>query len=142
MGEFDYIAENVEKPTGWHEALADRVTAFVGKPYFLLTHAVWFVLWVGVNTGIVFMARQFDAYPFSLLGILLSIEAIFLTGFVLISQNRQNAYTEQAARLDYEVNVRTYRELRATRTELREAMVRFAEWERRSEVSPAGETES
>jgi uncharacterized membrane protein len=50
-----------------------------------------------------------DEYPFGLLGIILSVEAIFITGFLLISSNRQSAHANKRAELDYEVNVRTYR---------------------------------
>jgi uncharacterized membrane protein len=46
-----------------------------------------------------------------LLGILLSIEANFITGFLLISQNRQTSRAEKRSQLDYEVNVRTFREI-------------------------------
>ena len=58
------------------------------------------------------MVRAFDSYPFGLLGIILAVEAIFITGFLLISQNRQSVHADKRAELDYEVNVRTYREIR------------------------------
>ena len=87
--------------------------AFVGNPYFIIVHAFWFLLWIGVNTGIVMLGSMFDAYPFGLLGIILSIEAIFITGFLLISQNRQSARAEKRSELDYEVNVRTFREIQS-----------------------------
>ena len=72
---------------------------------------MWFGLWIAVNTGLVMIGRRFDDYPFSLLGILIAIEAIFVTGFLLITQKRQTDYADKRAELDYEVNVRTYREL-------------------------------
>jgi uncharacterized membrane protein len=115
LGEFRYALEEIARTARWHETLAERVTAFIGHPYYVAVHMVWFALWVAVNTGIVVMAHRFDEYPFGLLGILLSIEAIFITGFVLIAQNRQSAHADLRARLDYEVNVRTYRELRELR---------------------------
>jgi uncharacterized membrane protein len=87
------------------------VSAFIGKPHFLVVHVFWFTAWVALNTGILAVMADFDEYPFSLLGIILSIEAIFITGFLLISQNRQNAHADKRAELDYEVNVRTYREI-------------------------------
>ena len=58
---------------------------------------------------------MFDVYPFGLLGIILSIEAIFITGFLLISQNRQGAHADKRSELDYEVNVRTFREIQNTK---------------------------
>ena len=80
-------------------------------PFYIVLHIIWFGLWIAVNTGFVMVGRRFDDYPFSLLGILIAIEAIFVTGFLLITQNRQTEYADKRAELDYEVNVRTYREL-------------------------------
>jgi uncharacterized membrane protein len=111
LGEFRFVREELLAAARWYEHLADRVTAFVGKPHFLVVHAVWFAAWVVLNTGLVAMFAHFDDYPFGLLGIILAVEAIFITGFLLISQNRQNAHADKRAELDYEVNVRTYREI-------------------------------
>jgi uncharacterized membrane protein len=58
-----------------------------------------------LNSGAIVAGVVFDAYPYSLLGIILAIEAILITSFVLISQNHQNAHQDQRAELDYEVNV-------------------------------------
>ena len=111
LGDFRYAEEEIARESRVHEKIADRVTAFIGNPYFIVVHGLWFLAWVAVNTGFVMISRQFDAYPFGLLGILLSIEAIFITGFVLISQNRQSSHAEKRSQLDYEVNVRTFREI-------------------------------
>jgi uncharacterized membrane protein len=111
LGEFRYVREELGAVSRWYERLADRIAAFIGKPHFLAIHLVWFAAWVALNTGIVAVMAHFDEYPFSLLGIILSIEAIFITGVLLISQNRQNAHADKRAELDYEVNVRTYRQI-------------------------------
>jgi uncharacterized membrane protein len=111
LGEFRYVREEFLGKTRWHERLADRVTAFVGKPQFLVVHALWFGIWIAANTGMLAMFAGFDAYPFALLGIVLAVEAIFITGFLLISNNRQMAHAETRGELDYEVNVRTYRRI-------------------------------
>jgi uncharacterized membrane protein len=111
LGEFLYVAEEIARETLPHEKIAERVTGFIGHPYFLVVHTVWFALWVAINTGLFMILRRFDVYPFSLLGIVLSIEAIFITGFVLISQNRQSTHADKRAELDYEVNVRTFRDI-------------------------------
>lgn len=111
LGEFKYVQEELAAATRWHEALAERTTSFIGKPHFLLIHAGWFAAWVLINTGVIMGIARFDGYPFALLGIILAAEAIFITVFVLISQNRQNAHADKRAELDYEVNVRTYREI-------------------------------
>jgi uncharacterized membrane protein len=101
---------------GRTSAFADRIAAFIGNPYFIVLHAVWFLLWIAANTGLVTFSPMFDAYPFGLLGIILSIEAIFITGFLLISQNRQSGFAEKRSELDYEVNVRTFREIQRMKT--------------------------
>ena len=80
--------------------------------------------------------RRFDASPFALLGILLAIEAIFITGFVLISQTRQGARADVRAEADYEVNVRTYRELRAMHASLRDISARLARLEAAAADAP------
>ena len=115
LGGFRYALEELEARKHWHETLAERVTGFIGKPRFFVFHILWFVVWIGVNSGLVALARQFDTYPFSLLGILLSAEAVLVTGFILIRENQQNAYADKRAEIDYEISVRTYREIVAMR---------------------------
>ncbi len=112
LGEFEYVHEVLKAETRWHEALAAKVSSFIGNPSFFVVHAFWFAIWVGINTGLLTLVQAFDTYPFGLLGIILAIEAIFITGFLLISQNRQSIHADKRAELDYDVNVRTYREIR------------------------------
>ncbi len=131
LGEFRYAEEEIARTSRVHEKVADRVAAFIGHPYFIVVHALWFFLWVAVNTGIVMISRRFDVYPFGLLGILLSIEAIFITGFLLISQNRQSANAEKRSQLDYEVNVRTFREIQNLKQVLTAMQARMEEIEAR-----------
>jgi len=64
---------------------------------------------------------MFDPAPFGLPGIILAAEAVLIAGFVLITQNRQNAYADKRGELDYEVSVRTYREIMALRKALEAA---------------------
>ncbi len=114
LGEFKYVLEEMRARTRWHESLAQRATAFIAKPQFLAVHAAWFGTWVAVNSAMVALTFHFDAYPFPLLGIVLAIEAIFMSCFILITQNRQNEYADKRAELDYEVSVRSFREIRQT----------------------------
>ena len=111
LGDFKYVLEELQETARWHEALAERVVAFIGTSHFLLVHGLWFLVWVAINTGIFAFVRQFDVYPFGLLGIILAAEAVLIAGFVLISQNRQNAHADKRAELDYEVSVRTHRDI-------------------------------
>ena len=111
LGEFKYVLEELQVTKSWIERLADRVTLFVSRPHFVTLHVLWFVLWILANGGFIWGFQRFDEYPYSLLGIILAIEAILITGFLLISQHYQYDYSEKRAELDYEITVRTYRKL-------------------------------
>ena len=124
-GGFAYVREELKKESRWHEALADQVVAGIGKPQFLGVHLLWFLGWTAINTGFLVMAPRFDAPPFALLGIILAMETIFITGFVLISQNRQAKYDAKRAELDYEVNVQTFRKIAELETTLQAVLARL-----------------
>lgn len=111
LGEFKYALEELYAARNAIERLADRVNQFAGKPHFISLHLFWFGAWMLANSGWFGAIQTFDEYPFSLLGIILAIEAILMTGFLLISQNHQYAYSEKRAELDYEVNIRSYRKI-------------------------------
>src|SRR5438128_2842186 len=91
LGDFKYVLEELRSEARWHEVLAEKITAFIGKPHFLVVHGLWFALWVAINSGIFAFIRKFDEYPYGLLGIILAAEAVLITGVVLISNNRQSA---------------------------------------------------
>src|SRR3970282_1594195 len=80
----------------WQERLADVITGFSGRMFFVMIHVVWFSAWIVLNSG-VFGNRPFDPFPYGLLTMVVSLEAIFLATFVLISQNRMNQQAEQRA---------------------------------------------
>jgi uncharacterized membrane protein len=92
------------------ERVADDITAFAGSMRFVYIHTLWFGLWIIVNVGLVAavlggLLAPFDPFPFGLMTMIVSLEAIFLSTFVLISQNRQAAIANQRAELDYQVDV-------------------------------------
>ena len=141
LGEFRYVPEELRREARWHESAAERVVAFIGHPYYLVVHALWFTLWIALNTGLISLVDRFDDYPYGLLGILLAIEAILVTGILLISQNRQNAHADKRAELDYEVNVRTYREITEIKRMLAELEGRLSARDRSPrDASPSKET--
>jgi len=86
---------------------ADRVTAFAGSLNFVYLHGVWFGIWILINIGLIGSALAFDKFPFGLLTMIVSLEAIFLSTFVMVSQNRQADRSEVRANLDFENNVRS-----------------------------------
>jgi uncharacterized membrane protein len=87
--------------------LADRITAFAGSLKFVYIHAVWFAVWIAVNVGVVGQRDEFDRFPFGLLTMIVSLEAIFLSTFVMVSQNRQAARSDVRSELDFEANLRS-----------------------------------
>ncbi len=86
---------------------ADAVTRFAGSLNFVYLHSVWFGVWVLFNVGLLGATLQFDSYPFGLLTMIVSLEAIFLSTFVMVSQNRQAMRTEVRGQLDFETNLRS-----------------------------------
>ena len=102
------VNEEVEATRTAVERVADAIAAFSGSIPFLVLHAIWFVLWVGWNT---LRPGGFDPYPFGLLTMIVSLEAIFLSVFVLLSQNRQAAKDRVRADIEYDVNVKAEMEV-------------------------------
>lgn len=92
------------------ERLADLITDFSGRMYFIYFHAIWFAVWIVINLGW-FGFKPFDPFPFGLLTMIVSLEAIFLATFVLISQNRMGAEADRRADLDLQMNLLTEHEL-------------------------------
>jgi uncharacterized membrane protein len=87
--------------------VTDAVTAFAGSLSFVYLHVGWFVVWVLLNAGLFGAEREFDGFPFGLLTLIVSLEAIFLSTFVMISQNRQAARADVRSELDFETNLRS-----------------------------------
>ena len=97
-----------------HEALASRscgqrlgdvVARSAGQMWFIVGHGVWFGVWIALNYGLVPGLRAFDPFPFQFLTFIVSLEAIFLSLFILMSQNRSNAQAEARAHLDLQINL-------------------------------------
>ncbi|WP_165486080.1 DUF1003 domain-containing protein [Frankia sp. Cppng1_Ct_nod] len=86
---------------------ADAITSFAGSLPFVYLHAAWFGVWVLMNEGVFGQAEVFDPYPFGLLTMIVSLEAIFLSTFVMVSQNREAARQNLRADLDFETNLRS-----------------------------------
>lgn len=83
---------------------ADALTAFSGNMIFVYLHTLWFGLWIVINLGWL-PVKPFDPFPFGLLTMIVSLEAIFLSTFVLISQNRAGAVADKRADLDLQINL-------------------------------------
>jgi uncharacterized membrane protein len=105
------VNEEVQTNFTLLERIADWIAWFSGSMPFLAINLVWFVTWIALNTLIlpvdpVTNERGFDPFPFGLLTMIVSLEAIFLSCFVLISQNRQAEKDRVRADIEYEVNIK------------------------------------
>jgi uncharacterized membrane protein len=88
--------------------LADSVSSFCGSTQFLWVHVLWFSAWIGCNVAL--GAKAFDPYPFTFLTLVVSLEAIFLSSFILVSQNRASRISERRNQLDLQINLLTEQE--------------------------------
>ena len=87
------------------EHIADKVTSFAGSTPFILLHVLWFGVWIFINSGVIPTVTPFDPFPFSFLTLVVSLEAIFLTLLVLMSQNRMTKEADKRAHLDLQINM-------------------------------------
>ena len=103
------VSRNVNEEMEVHstilQRIADWLAWFSGSMPFLISHTIWFITWVSLNT-VILRDKAFDPFPFGLLTMIVSLEAIFLACFVLISQNRQAEKDKVRADIEYEVNIK------------------------------------
>jgi uncharacterized membrane protein len=95
------------------EQLSDRITSIGAKGSVLVAHALWFGGWIAINTGAMPVVAAFDPFPFPLLTSIVSLEAIFLSLFVLASQNRLSLQSDKRAHLDLQIDLLAEREMTA-----------------------------
>jgi uncharacterized membrane protein len=93
------------------QRVADAITRFTGSMPFVYLHAAVFGGWLIFNLGVIPRVRPWDPFPFVMLAMIASVEAIFLSTFVLISQNRMGALADQRADLDVQINLLTEHEV-------------------------------
>ena len=95
------------------ERFVDRLNLVAGSTPFLVAHFLWFTAWILWNTGVLRL-KPFDPYPFGLLTMVVSLEAIFLSIFVLMAQQRESAIAELREELGLQVSVRVEQEVTKT----------------------------
>ena len=103
---------------------SDAVTQWAGSEWSVVVHVLWFATWLIVNVGLTPL-RPFDPFPFSLLTSIVSLEAIFLTLFVLASQNRMTQEADKRAHLDLQVDLLAEQEMTVVLRMLRELCEKF-----------------
>ena len=111
-----------ERAAPFSDRVADRITSFTGSMTFVVLHLVVFGLWIAINLGAIPGVARFDE-SFVVLAMVASVEAIFLSTFVLISQNRMAKAADRRADLDLHVGLLAEHEL----TELAALVKRIAE---------------
>jgi uncharacterized membrane protein len=87
------------------EKIGDGAARLIGSMPFVVFHLVWFVGWIALNLGLIPAVHPFDPFPFGLLTLVVSLEAIFLSLFLLISQNRMTRQADKRAHLDLQINM-------------------------------------
>ncbi|MDP9372231.1 MAG: DUF1003 domain-containing protein [Chloroflexota bacterium] len=105
------VNEELEDRSTPLQRTADRIARFSGSMPFLAINAVIFAAWIIANLGLLPGIPVFDAPPFGLLSILVSLEAIILAILVLVSQNREAAKDRLRANIEYEVNLKAEMEI-------------------------------
>jgi uncharacterized membrane protein len=122
-GESQALDENIEAIKTWERAsvnqrtgvehLSDQITRIIAGGPALLFHVVWFAFWIFANLEWIPGVPAFDPFPFQLLTMTVSLEAIFLSLFVLASQNRMTHEADKRANLDLQINLLAEREMTA-----------------------------
>jgi uncharacterized membrane protein len=93
------------------ERHSDAIVKFIGSVKFLLLHVILVSIWSLVNLNLIPHVQAFDPFPFGILALFVSSESVFLTIFVLISQNRMARQAERRSHLDLQVGMLAEQEL-------------------------------
>ncbi len=105
------VSRNVNDVAAEQETLltrvADAVPSFTGSIASLAFHALFLGGWIAINLSLIRSLKAFDPYPFEFLSVIVSLEAIFLTLFVLTSQNRQRARDRIRSDIEFESSINT-----------------------------------
>jgi uncharacterized membrane protein len=112
---FHFLSKNInlefDRLAGFQIKAADKITEWAGSLGFVYFHMLWFAVWVFANLGYFGPKYVFDPFPYGLLTMIVSLEAIFLATFIMISQNISGQKSELRAENDYQVNLNTEREV-------------------------------
>ena len=109
-----------EEKLSWSDKLAQKISDFVGNIWFVWIHAVGFGIWIVIN--IVINEGAWDPYPFIFLTLVVSLEAIFLSTFVLMAQNKESKENEIRDALDYEVDMQSGQEVSEIKSMVRKLL--------------------
>ena len=108
------LEEHASRIKTWPEAVIDHIGRFVGTLTFVLIHLLLFVIWIALNCRVPNIITPFDPYPFNLLSAFTSCEAVILTAFVLMTQNRMSSLADRRDHFDLQVNLMAEQEASIT----------------------------
>ena len=113
------INQEYQQQTTTGQRVADRLAKVVGSWPFIIYQSILIIVWMGVNSYLVYMAasdsnyfQSWDPYPFILLNLVLSFQAAYTGPVVMMSQNRQNEKDRLAAEHDYQINKKAEEEIK------------------------------
>lgn len=100
-----------DEKRSWADRLTDLIAGFTGTIWFVILHVVWLAIWFAINLGGVPGVPKFDPYPFILLAMIVSVEGVLLSTFVLMKQNRMQRKTDQRDHLTLQIDLLAEKEL-------------------------------
>lgn len=92
------------------EVISDFIGSAIGTLSFVAVQLTGTILWVMINTGLMVHVRPFDPFPFPILNQVIALEAVLMTAFVLMKQNRMSKLADRRAHLSLQINLLTERE--------------------------------
>ena len=100
----------VQRSRSLSEVVFEWVGGFIGTLSFVVAQVLGVVLWVAINAGLAPPLRPFDPFPFPILSLILTLEALLVAAFVLMKQNRMSKIADRRTHLDLQINLMTERE--------------------------------
>ena len=105
------MQEHLEENRGPIDRVADVIANFSGSMGFVLVHVIWFVAWFLWNTGVIPRVKRFDPYPFILLAMIVSVEGVLLSTFVLMKQNRMQRKSDARDHVNLQIDLLAEKEV-------------------------------
>ena len=104
------MERSLEENRGLIDRIADGIGGFSGSMSFVALHVLWFTVWFLINTGVLPFHR-FDPYPFILLAMIVSVEGVLLSTFVLMKQNRMQRRIDIRDQLNLQIDLLAEKEV-------------------------------
>ncbi len=105
------LDRNFEQQRSLKERIADLIGGFSGSMTFVALHFIWFALWFLINTRVLPIVKPFDPYPFILLAMIVSVEGVLLSTFVLMKQNRMQKKSDARDHLNLQIDLLSEEEI-------------------------------